>query len=167
MREIAPHYRQFACITATLWAAALVSTAHAEAYFGRLFFSTERRQDATENAPVSAVTNVQPFTDDAFLSIDGIVARSNGPHTVWINGSAYAGNAPNELPDEMAVITQPGATAKVVLKASDSTAQTSPPSNTIHVGETLERASGERQDRLKGGYLRILAAPKIAETRPR
>ncbi|MDQ8021647.1 MAG: hypothetical protein REI94_07395 [Moraxellaceae bacterium] len=82
---------------ATLLVSLLVSPlAHAQTPgddgLGRLFNTTQKRAILDElRGRNASVTPEQPMDE---VRVDGIVRRSGGPSTVWINGRAYQRNAP-------------------------------------------------------------------------
>ena len=71
-----------------LAAAVLLASAHAgaQAPLGRLFFTPEERAALDAGRPLHAEPEVQ--TDITPRRLDGIVRRSDGHSTVWINGAA-------------------------------------------------------------------------------
>ena len=86
LRRIQP-----AVIAGFLAAGALVAPALAQtqAPLGRLFFTPEKRQllDRQRDLNVQAQ---QETPEDPTLTINGVVTRSSGKRTVWINGVASA-----------------------------------------------------------------------------
>lgn len=50
---------------------------------GRLFFTPEQRALLDQQSPAPPSTSPHPDQD---LRLDGVVKRSDGRHTVWING---------------------------------------------------------------------------------
>ena len=57
---------------------------------GRLFYSAEQR--AQLDAQRTSSQSPQPVRE---LRLDGIVRRSDGHQTVWINGEAHSGSLPH------------------------------------------------------------------------
>lgn len=111
---------------------------------GRLFFTPERRQ-ALDRQRLSNIQEAQSL-EGATLSLDGVVQRSSGKATVWINGRAQdaydaagAGISARLTPRDPGVAQiVPGEEAPTQLK----------------VGEEINRATGERNDRLGGGLVK-------------
>jgi len=108
---------------------------------GRLFFTPERRVILERQR----LTNIQESQtlQGATMSLDGIVQRSSGKSTVWINGHAqHEGEA-----------ARTGVTATVTPKNPGSAllAPGEEPASRMNVGEAMNRATGERDNRLGGG----------------
>lgn len=115
---------------------------------GRLFFTPEKRL-ALEHQRLSNIQETQTL-EGATMSLDGIVQRSSGNSTVWINGRAQ-----NE---HDAVLT--GVTVHLIPK-NPGRAQLSPGEESptqLKVGEAINRTTGERNDRLGGGIIKTPAS---------
>ena len=119
---------------------------------GRLFFSAEQRQmlDRQRQLDVKEAVAADPT-----LTIDGVVTRSSGERTVWINGVAQ-----NATPD--------GAT--VVSPRRDDPAQVvvQPPGAKpvkARVGDSVDRHRGEATDLLGGGSIKIRRSTPAAASR--
>lgn len=106
---------------------------------GRLFFTPEQRaaldrQRSTrepERAPIVVAPKVR---------LDGFVKRSGGKSTVWLNGAEV--DAATRLPeagDKPVTVRAAAGGDTIRLKA----------------GETLDRGSGEIQDVIGGGEIRV------------
>lgn len=108
---------------------------------GRLFFTPERRE-ALERQREFKVQQEQVI-ESANLSVGGVVARSDGRRTVWLNGTPYHDNA--AAGDVAAHATRDP--AKVRLQAGDTL------DTTLRVGQSIDRNSGARDDLLRGGQL--------------
>jgi len=110
----------------------------------RLFFTPERRA-ALERQRQLNIQEAQTL-EGASMSLDGIVSRSSGKNTVWVNGRPQA---------EQSAAT--GVTAKVerggraVVTAGEET-----PAE-LRVGESINRGTREKNDGLGGG--RIVGKP--------
>ncbi|MBK7953238.1 MAG: hypothetical protein IPK02_04225 [Candidatus Accumulibacter sp.] len=127
-------------------------TATAEEALGRLFYTPERRQQLDHQREMNTLEK-QQVTADPTLTVDGIVTRSSGKRTAWINGIPQH---EYETANGLTVTPRHGEPGKVVIRANDS------PSARTRVGETVNRSSGESQDLLNGGQLRVHAGPKVA-----
>lgn len=108
---------------------------------GRLFFTPERRValDRQRQFNIQEIRAVQGET----LSLDGIVQRTGGKHTVWINGR------PQTERDE----AQTGI-GVVVNRRTPGSAQIIPgeeATTRMKVGEAINRSTGERETRLGSG----------------
>ena len=109
---------------------------------GRLFFTPERRQTLDRQrqfkVPDRPELNAEPT-----LTINGVVTRSSGKRTVWINGVAHDKN-----PGDVVVITPRHDPAQVVVHSADS-----PPAN-ARVGDTVHRQTGEATGLLEHGSIK-------------
>lgn len=112
---------------------------------GRLFFTPERRQQLDRQRDLNLLDRQQTPADPT-LAVDGIVTRSSGKRTAWINGApvheddAWSGltvTRGNRVPGE------------VLIESTDA------PAIRARVGETVNRSTGEAQDPLHGGQIRI------------
>jgi len=113
---------------------------------GRLFFTPEQRKalDARRKArvpdkPVAAAVVASPTT-----RVDGLVKRSGGPSTVWVNGEALtegSGDAPRIAPSLSVTLRDGG--RRTALKP----------------GEILDRGTGEVRDVIGGGEIRVRRMP--------
>lgn len=114
---------------------------------GRLFLSPERR-DALERQRQLNIEEVKTI-EGSTLSLDGVVTRSSGRSTIWINGQAQHENA-----RDTGVSIQPSGKSPgqaVILPADDAP-------ESLRVGETINRGTREVTDPLGGG--RITVTPK-------
>ena len=144
--------RLCAPLTALLLAVALTPAATAEEALGRLFFTPERRQTLDRQRQLNIQDSKQQVNEDPTLTINGMVIRSSGKRTSWVNG---APQNENEAPGGMAVVPRGKNTGKVIVQAGDSPAANS------RVGETLNRNTGESRDLLNDG--RIVVKPPSAK----
>ena len=119
------------------------SATGARGELGRLFFTPEQRRlfdrqrDAkAEEKPLAA--------SDPTLTIDGVVTRSSGKRTVWINGAALNDG---QHADGTAIGTSRRDPGQVVVR----------PDNTLpipaKVGDTVDRATGESGGVLGNGSI--------------
>lgn len=115
---------------------------------GRLFFTPEKRI-ALERQRLSNIQEAQSL-EGATMSLDGVVQRSSGKSTVWINGRSQ---------DERDA-ARTGVTVRLAPK-DPGRAQLAPGEDSptqLKVGEAINRATGERNDRLGGGTVATPAA---------
>jgi hypothetical protein len=129
------------------WLSCGFPTATAEEALGRLFYTPERRQQLDRQREMNTLEK-QQVTADPTLTVDGIVTRSSGKRTAWINGSPQH---EHETTNGLTVTPRHGDPGKVVIRANDS------PSARARVGETVNRGSGESQDLLQGGRVQVHA----------
>lgn len=112
---------------------------------GRLFFTPERRQllDRQRQSNTQERKEVQ---GDPTLTIDGVVTRSSGKRTVWINGTAQ-----DDRDTSSGVIASPKGKnpGRVVVQSSDT------PAAEIGVGGTVNRKTGETSELLGGGRITV------------
>lgn len=125
----------------------------AEETLGRLFFTPERRQQLDRQRELKDFDR-QPAIAEPLLTVDGIVTRSSGKRTAWINGQPQH---EQQAASGLSVTPRRGDPGKVVIRANDL------PSASARVGETVNRHSGEAQDRLNGGQVRVHAGAKPSQ----
>lgn len=113
--------RNSAAIRIPTWLAALllactcIPAAHADS-LGRLFFTPEQRlqmdyryaRNATANGPSSST-----------LTVNGIVQKTGGPRTVWVNGVAQNAGNNSERNATAQTVVIPGKSRSVKLKVGD------------------------------------------------
>lgn len=112
---------------------------------GRLFFTPEKRQllDRQRDLNVQAQ---QETPEDPTLTINGVVSRSSGKRTVWVNGAAQN---EKDIPGDVAVTPEKKNPARVVVQPSQQSA------THARVGDTINRSSGEAADLLGDGTISI------------
>jgi hypothetical protein len=135
--------RLIALLTTLLLAIALTPAASAEEALGRLFFTPERRQQLDRQRQLNIKDDKQ-LNEDPTLTINGVVTRSSGKRTSWVNGAAQN---ETETPGGLTVRPQGRNPGNVVLQASDS-----PAANAL-VGETVNRTTGESRSLLNDGRI--------------
>lgn len=114
--------------------------ANAEA-LGRLFFTPDRRAtlDRQRMLNIQEARTLQGNT----MSLDGVVYRSGGKATVWINNQAQAaGDSSRTGVSAIVSARTPG--SALLAPGEEAPAQ-------LRVGETVNRATGKRNTRLGGG----------------
>ncbi len=127
---------------AALTLIALCPAASAEE-LGRLFFTPERRQNLDRQRQLN-IQEKQEIPDDPMLTINGVVTRSSGRRTVWINGVAQN---ENETLSGVAVTPRRKEPGRVVVQADEA------PAGNARVGDTVNRNTGEAADLLNGGRI--------------
>ena len=141
-----PHAARLLC--ALLLAAALPAPAAQE--LGRLFFTPERRE-ALDRQRQFNLPERREIPEDPTLTIDGVVTRSSGKRTVWINGvpqdDAHADSGVAITPSR----ANPG---KVVVRPEGG------PAAKASVGDTVNRSTGETADLLGGGTVKVRPAAR-------
>ena len=116
---------------------------------GRLFFTPDRRI-ALERQRTFNVQEAQTLQGTT-MSLDGVVYRSSGKATVWINRQAQTENDSSRTGVSAAVA--PGAPGSARLAPGEEAP------TQLKVGETINRATGERNTRLGGGVVVTPATP--------
>lgn len=131
-----------------LWLAMPLPVAAEEA-LDRLFFTPERRQQLDRQRQSNALDQ-QAVQSEPTLTIDGVVTRSSGRRTAWINGIPQ-----NEadVGSGVRVRTQRADPGRVVI-GTDAL-----PATRARVGETVNSSSGETQDLLDGGTIVVHRRP--------
>lgn len=117
---------------------------------GRLFFTPERRQTLDRQRQFN-IQERKEIPEDPTLTINGLVTRSSGKRTVWINGVAQdekdIGSGVAVMPNR----TNPG---KVIVQPDGA------PSTKASVGDTVHRNTGETAELLQGGQIVIRRPPQ-------
>lgn len=121
---------------------------------GRLFFTPERRL-ALERQRTHHVQQAQALQGTT-MSLDGVVYRSSGKSTVWIN--QHAQNENDAKRTGVSAKLSPRDPGHALIAPGEDT-----PAN-LKVGEAVNRATGERNTRLGGGQV---LTPVPASRNPR
>ena len=123
------------------------SAPHAE-LAGRLFFTPQERAmlDTLRN------TGIAPGVREGGgpITVNGLVSRSRGKSTVWING------APQHESEQIAATKKKGAPGEIAVKLPDSTRI-----HPLKVGQTLTPGNGE----IREGYQHAPNPPPRLTTR--
>lgn len=118
---------------------------------GRLFFTPERRI-ALERQRTHNVQEAQALQGTT-MSLDGVVYRSSGKTTVWINRQSQ--NENEAVRTGVHAVLSPQTPGRALLAPGEET-----PAQ-LKVGEAMNRATGERDTRLGGGRVVTPAAPAV------
>ncbi len=119
---------------------------------GRLFFTPERRA-ALERQRTLNIQEAQTLQGSS-MSLDGVVYRSGGKSTVWINRQPQTEN--ESARTGVSAVVSPGTPGSARLAPGEETP------TQLKVGETINRATGERNTRLGGGGVVVApAAPAV------
>ena len=128
--------------------AALVPAPAADSQeLGRLFFTPEKRA-TLERQRTPNIQEAQTLQGTT-MSLDGVVYRSSGKSTVWINQQAQAEGDSSRT--GVSAVVSPRTPGSAVLAPGEET-----PAQ-LKVGETVNRATGKRDTRLGGG---VVVTPK-------
>ena len=137
--------RLFAVFSMLVVTASPCVPAFAEEALGRLFFTPERRQTLDRQRQFN-IQEKQEIPEEPTFTIDGVVTRSSGKRTVWVNGTPIG---ENNTPPDIKVAPVLENTGLVVIQAGDSFPASA------KVGETMHRDTGETTDLLNGGNIAI------------
>ncbi|MCK9285816.1 MAG: hypothetical protein M0P39_16220 [Rhodocyclaceae bacterium] len=130
-------------VVALLYSALPPALAADDIEIGRLFFTPERRANLDRQRQLN-IQETQTL-EGSTMSLDGIVRRSGGKQTVWVNGRAQ-----NDTGTTGVVVGSRGARpGEAVLSAGGEA-----PAE-LKVGESINRATRERNDKLGGGRVTV------------
>jgi len=124
---------------------AVCPLASAEDELGRLFFTPERRQHFDRLRQFN-IQQKEEIPADPTLTINGVVTRSSGKRTVWVNGVAQ-----NEREAQSGATITPNRKdpGKVVVDTGEA------PPAAARVGDTVNRTTGEATGLLGGGRIGV------------
>ena len=132
-----------------LVAASWVAHADAAEPLGRLFFTPAQRNTLDAGKELDRPKQAGPAVrGPRSLTVNGVVTRSDGDSTVWVNGSPAKASRANAG----TITAQPTGTASAKVRVMDSDAR-------LRVGQTLDRRTGK----ITESYQR---APTMAEMYP-
>lgn len=131
-------------------AGTLPARAAEPAALGRLFFTPERRL-SLERQRTHNVQQAQALQGTT-MSLDGVVYRSSGKSTVWIN--QHAQNENDAKRTGVTATLSPRDPGSALIAPGEDTAAR------LKVGEAVNRATGERDTRLGAGN--VTAAKRTA-----
>ena len=131
--------------------AAFSLPAAAEESLGRLFFTPERRQTLDQQRQFN-IQEKQEIPEDPTLTINGVVTRSSGKRTVWVNGVAVRESGPVSGVEVVPMLKNPG---RVVINSAEM------PAAAANVGNTVHLDTGENTDLLRGGRI-VVRQPNSA-----
>lgn len=114
---------------------------------GKLFFTPDRRA-ALDGQRQFDVQQARVLEGDK-LSVDGVVKRSTGKSTVWINGVAHHDRTVASEVQPRISDLNPGS---IALQAGDG-----PPAS-LRVGQSINRTTREQTDGLNGGTVSVRPA---------
>ena len=128
-------------IVASLCSISFNAAAETPDTLGRLFFSPEKRAtlDRQRQSNIQEARSLQGET----LRLDGIVQRSSGKHTVWINGAPQT--EAEAAKSGVGVVVNPRTPGKAELLPGDDSG------TSMKVGEAVNRSTGDRDTRLGSG----------------
>ncbi len=151
---IAACHHILAALTLTALLAPPVAAQESSNELGRLFFTPERRQ-ILDRQRQQNTQQEQDTSADPSLTINGIVTRSSGKRTAWINDRPLH---ENEIQSEVILVPNRKEPGRIIVQASES------PAAKARVGETVNRNTGESSDLLEGGQIDIRPARRANPT---
>lgn len=99
---------------------------------GRLFFTPAQRAKLDAGKAITEPKKAGPTVQGPrSVTVNGIVTRSDGESTVWVNGAPAGTRRPNAAP----IMAKPAGEATARVRVMDSDAR-------LRVGQTLDRRSG-------------------------
>ena len=112
---------------------------------GRLFFTPERRQQLDHQRQFN-IEERSEVPEDPTLTINGVVTRSSGKQTVWINGTPR-----NENDESAGIRVDPARSppGTVLIRSGESVGPA------IGVGSSINSDTGEASDLINGGSISI------------
>jgi hypothetical protein len=114
---------------------------------GRLFYTPERRQVLDQQRLSNRPADKQ--VESRQLSFDGLVQRSSGKQTVWVNGRPFTERDSGIL----GVSPRPGNPGRARITIPNEGG------HELAVGSQINRETGETSSPLKGGRVQVLARP--------
>ena len=142
--------RLLAVLSAFVVTSVPCASAFAEEALGRLFFTPERRQTLDRQRQFN-IQEKHEVPEEPTFTIDGVVTRSSGKQTVWINGVAQDGVRTD---NGLAVTLNHKNPGKVILQPDGG------PDAKASVGDTVNRSTGEAADLLGSGTLKVRPATR-------
>lgn len=109
-----------------------------EQALGRLFYTPQQRAALDANVRQAPDTPEKPIVLPPTVTLGGIVTRSDGERTVWVDGRAYHRGNPNNI----RVITDPQDPGRAEIGVKGIRARRS-----VRVGQSLEPVSGTTFER--------------------
>ncbi|MFT3847552.1 MAG: hypothetical protein QM739_02425 [Propionivibrio sp.] len=137
--------RPLAILSALVLANAPCTEAFGEEALGRLFFTPERRQ-ALDHQRQFNIQEKQEAPEDPTFTIDGVVTRSSGKRTVWLNGVAQNDG---DISSGISIDTARHKPGKVTIHAADN------PERNASVGDTVNRNTGESTSLIGDGRIEV------------
>ena len=112
---------------------------------GRLFFTPERRQQLDHQRQFN-LEEQREAPEDPTLTINGVVTRSSGKRTVWVNGTP---RNENEETTGIRIVPARSNPGTVLFQSGE------PIGPAVGVGSTINRDTGEASDLLNGGSISV------------
>jgi len=120
-------------------------TASAQQPFGRLFFTPEQRETLNARRDAGVQTRTAPVISPT-TRLDGVVIRSHGKSTVWLDGNAL----PDGVRPEGVRVRRSSDPTRVRVGVGEDGRLT-----TVRVGQQVDRISGEIKDPIDPGGIKV------------
>ncbi len=134
----------FAVLASCAFVSASQAQTKGDRSLGRVFFTPERRATLDRQRQLN-LQETQALQGSS-MSLDGVVRRSSGRQTVWINGRPQNDNtSPSGV-----TVTSGGRKSNTLLLNANGEAPAE-----LRVGETINRATRDKDDGLRGGVLLV------------
>jgi hypothetical protein len=135
-------------LVALMIAAGLLSpvAAGAQQSLGRLFFTPEQREALDARRKAGVQDRAAPLPISPTTRVDGVVQRSRGKSTIWLDGNAI----PDGVRPEGLRVRRGGDPTRVRIGVGEQGRYA-----TVRVGEQVDRTSGEIKDPIAPGELKI------------
>lgn len=134
-----------AMLAAALALLLLVPPARSEP-LGRLFITPERRAVLERQRQLNIQEKTQETVEVDKVHLNGVVHRSGGKATIWVNGRPQRDDDRNT---GIALRPSPKDPGRVAISVGDENP------TTLRIGETLNRGTQEKTDGLAGGQLQV------------
>jgi hypothetical protein len=131
-------------LMASLLATCLGAARAEDEAVGRLFFTPERRAALDRQRGLNI--HEGRVMEGNSLTVNGVIRRSSGKSTVWINGVPHNDDLPTS---DVQPRIDPRDPSKVVLTTGQE------PPVELKVGESINRATREKGDGLDGGSVEV------------
>ena len=112
----------------------IIPTANADAQLGRLFFTPDQRaaldQARQHNKNLDVINESAPDN----ITLNGVIKRSDGQHTIWINNRAFS----DKTASERITVTREKESGRYTVKLPYSEKRVQ-----LKVGQSMDAASGK------------------------
>lgn len=120
--------------------------AGAQQPLGRLFFTPEQRETLDARRRAGVQERAAPVTISPTTRLDGVVVRSQGKSTVWLDGNAL----PDGVRPEGVRVRRTNDPTRVRIGVGEQGRYTS-----VRVGQQVDRTSGEIKDPIDPGGIKV------------
>ncbi|HEX5093497.1 MAG TPA: hypothetical protein VFV84_12495 [Burkholderiales bacterium] len=114
--------------------------------FGRLFFTPEQREALDARRKAGIQDRTAPLAISPTTRLDGVVTRSQGKSTVWLDGNPI----PDGVRPEGVRVRRSGDPSRVRIGIGEQGSFAN-----VRVGQQVDRATGEIKDPIGPGELKV------------